>query len=148
MYRLTNYFQKYMRDHGKIELSDEQFKLFFELFYAFHTTDEHKLSNFSSNLEVQKFRKNICLGCSQFEDKIDHHTCKLCGCNLDNKVVSPTESCPVGKWVVDLEPIQKEFKNLIDYLNSQVDTGFYNHPTLEEIEEKYRKIIESGEKHE
>jgi hypothetical protein len=137
-----------MRDHGKIELSDEQFKLFFEIFYAFFSLNQESVNKLRSTEEVQKFRKNICLGCSQFEDKIDQHTCKLCGCNLDYKVTSPTEACPEGKWTNDLEPIRKELKNLIDYLNSQIDTGFYNQPTLEEIEEKYRKIIESGEKHE
>lgn len=137
-----------MRKHGKIELDDEQFNLVFELFYAFHTLEEKNIVKLVSSEEVQKFRKDICLGCSQFEEKTDWRTCKACGCDLDYKVTNPTESCPISKWSLDLEPIKQQLKSMIEYLNSQVDTNFYEQITVEENEYKYRQIVESGEKHE
>lgn len=147
MYKLTNYLQKYMRSNGKIELSEEQFNLMFELLYAFHTLEQNDTPPDSSE-EVQKFRMDICKGCSNFKDEKTWITCTLCGCDLDYKTKLSIEKCPVNKWFIDLETLKKQFKETIEYLNSKADTDFYNSDTVEQDIARYRQIIESGAKHE
>jgi hypothetical protein len=142
MYVLTDYLRSYMRKHKKIELTDEQLNLIVELFYAFHELHFERLV---SDEDVQMTRKSICSGCVHF---INETSCDKCGCTINSKVKDPTHSCPVNKWGIDLKPMKDRFLKTIDFLNDRVDTNFYDQLTLEEIEEKYRKIIESGEKHE
>lgn len=41
-------------------------------------------------------RAKKCLKCTNYRSK--SKTCKLCGCFLPAKVVSPSSSCPIKKW--------------------------------------------------
>lgn len=146
MYILTKYFQQYMRDHGQVDIDEEQFELFFQLFNAFHSLPDNDNLPESSE-EVQKFRKDVCCGCSYFKSERGNNTCKMCGCNINQKVKLSTERCPLDKWLIDLKPLKKRFRETIEFLNDKVGTDFYDAETVEEIEEKYKKIIESGERH-
>lgn len=147
MYKPTNYIRNYVEEHGNFEFTDEELDKAFELFYAYFSAvgndDRPK-----TNEKEQEFRKSVCMGCSQLVSEDGHNHCNLCGCNIDFKIKEPGESCPEFKWPPDLKTLKQTVKNTADYLNSQVTTGFYTQPTVEEIKFKYRKIVEEGTKHE
>lgn len=147
MYKPTNYIRKYVEENGNFLFTDDELDKAFELFYAFFNKADNAERPRASEKE-QEFRKNVCMGCSQFISEDGYNHCNLCGCNIDFKVKEASEHCPTFKWSPDLKTLKQSIKNTADYLNSQSTTGFFTQPTVEEIKFKYRKIVEEGTKHE
>ncbi len=47
-----------------------------------------------TKIEEKNRRLEICLSCENY----DNGKCKLCGCNLDLKILTETAHCPINKW--------------------------------------------------
>jgi len=62
-----------------------------------------------SDEEVQRIYEQVCKPCEHYKRlTTEHGWCKLCKCSLNlgsklNKIRWATESCPVDKWMAEVE---------------------------------------------
>lgn len=68
---------------------------------SLYDTLKEELSNYNLgffNKEEQDRRISICESCPNFSGE-ETHTCSVCNCNINWKVMLMQNSCPEGKWI-------------------------------------------------
>lgn len=70
--------------------------------------------------KVANERLAICATCENRAKRsfppFDYH-CKLCGCNLEMKTRSLSESCPISKWKAEVS--EEEDNKILDKIKSE-----------------------------
>ena len=55
--------------------------------------------------DVMKSRLATCKGCEHYIRNVLHiRECEKCGCVISAKILIPTESCPISKWLESAKP--------------------------------------------
>ena len=120
----------------QVSFSDDELVKFVEIFHKIINmgmNDDPRIKH--SSLEVIEQRKTVCASCTHYNKGRD--SCKICGCVIKNKVLNPTESCPIHFWSLDTT----FFKNLIVELGNEMEQFLKDNPDVIPIEE-YQRTFE------
>lgn len=68
------------------------------IFHFIRETDDAEFP-IATAPDVWKERLDKCHACDNYDE--ERVMCNLCGCNVEGKVKSSLESCPIGEWDID-----------------------------------------------
>lgn len=141
-HRPSKFLLNYIKEHGKFDFTEEEFDKVIEVMnFMTDMKNQEEINQFKEQItseELQKVRKSICLKCEHynfFEDDDSYSTCKLCGCNVDQKIARGNDRCPDNRWDLDKECLKTFMRNIIKHIDKKKDTFWIDLMSHEDFEQ-------------
>lgn len=147
MNRPSNFLKEYIKKNSTFQLTDEELNKLTDVAVSLHRGDHDFLPEISE--EKIAVRKYTCLNCEHLKVTDENETyCNLCGCDVNKKIRNATDHCPIEKWDVDREAIQRSLQSVVNQMNERQNGDWYAMMSHEDFEELLSKAYQEAQKNE